>query len=208
MKGFSACLAVLALCSCSAIPGYIAPQETLARSHSASDLGSYRIQRVAVVPFTGNVIDPVRAMDFEDSLALELAPRVNFEIVQLYAADLAEVSRSDPYRRGWYAPATLLELAKRYNIDAVLIGTVREQWCYTPMRIAAQVEMVSCETGMVAWSSSVELDARDGHVQKCVKAWYGLELDSTDAPGDEALAYLSPAIFARFAARELVRSYD
>ena len=60
---------------------------------------------------------------------------------------------------------------------------------------------------MVAWSSTVELDARDDRVMKAIKAWYALERDSHDAPGDEALAFLSPALFARFATRELARSY-
>lgn len=204
-----AAIAALLVCgACAMIPNYVAPQETLARAHSASDLDSYRVQRVAVVPFTGKQIDPRRAQDLEGSLALELAPRVNFEIVQLDATDLIEIDRADPYRRGWYEPRTLLAIAQRFNVDAVLVGTVREMWPYPPMRIAAQVEMVSCETGMVAWSSSVELDARDMRVQRALEAWYALERDSSDAPGDEALAFLSPALLSHFAARELARSYQ
>lgn len=183
------------------------PQPTLARAQAAPDLASYHVQRVAVVPFTGADLTPQRAIELENSLALELAPRTTFELVQLSSADLAEIPRAEPWRRGWYAAGTLLEIAERFHVDAVLVGTVRE-WCvYTPQRIATQIELVSCETGMVAWSSAVELDAREERVRKAIEAWYAIELDSHDAPGDEALAFLSPQQFARFAARELARSY-
>jgi hypothetical protein len=101
----------------------------------------------------------------------------------------------------------LIEIALRFHVDAVLVGTVREWSVYAPQRMATQVELVSCETGMVAWSSTIELDARDARVQESIESWYTLEHDSHDAPGDEALAALSPAIFAHFATRELARSY-
>jgi TolB-like protein len=201
------CAAAWILAGCAIMPGHVEPQPTLARAQSASDMASYQVQRVAVVPFTGVDLDPARAQDLENGLALELAPRVSFEIVQLSATDLAEIPRADPYRRGWYAPRTLLEIAERFHVDAVLVGTVREHSPYAPQRIATQVELVSCETGMVAWSSSVELDARDHRVITAIEAWYALERDSHDAPGDEALAMLSPALFARFATREMARSY-
>ena len=195
------------VCGCALTNGGTWPQASLARAQSASDLESYHVQRVAVVPFTGTDLAAARATELENGLALELAPRATFEVVQLTAADLAEIPRADPYRRGWYASRTLLEIAQRFHVDAILVGTVREWNVYTPQRIATQVELVSCETGMVAWSSTVELDARDDRVMKAIKAWYALERDSHDAPGDEALAFLSPALFARFATRELARSY-
>ncbi len=182
-------------------------QATLARGQAAADFSSYRVQRVAVVPFTGADLDQERSRDLQNGLALEMAARVKFELVQLSALDLAEIQRADPHRRGSYAARTLLEIAERYRVDAVLVGTVREFNVYSPQRIATQVELVSCETGQVAWSSSVEIDANDARVVKSIEAWYALERESYDAPGDEALAFLSPGVFARFATRELARSF-
>ena len=201
-------VALWLLASCSLTNGGTWPRTTLARAHSAPDLDSYRVQRVAVVPFTGLDLEVKRATELENGLALELSPRAAFEVVQLSAADLAEIPRAEPYRRGWYSSRTLLEIAERFHVDAILVGTVREWNFYTPQRIATQIELVSCETGMVAWSSTVELDARDARVIQSIQAWYALERDSHDAPGDEALAYLSPEVFARFAMRELARSYQ
>jgi hypothetical protein len=192
---------------CALTNGGIWEQETLARASSAADMASYRVQRVAVVPFTGADVSAERAQDLENGLALELAPRVTFEIVQLTAEDLAEIPRAEPYRRGWYSARTLLELSKRFSVDAVLVGTVRELVAYPPLHLSTQVELVSCETGQVAWSSSVELDARDNRVLRGIEAWHAYEHDSHDAPGDEALTIISPAVFARFAAREIARSY-
>lgn len=201
------CALALTLGACAWSPGAVEDQPSLARGYAATDLSTYEMRRVAVVPFTGAAIDPERSKDFEDALALELIPRASFELVQLDAADLAEIPRADPYRRGWYQPFTLLEIAKRYRVDAVLVGTVREFSPYTPQRLSASIEMVSCETGMVAWSSSVVLDGRDERVLRGLKAWHALERGSHDAPGDEALSLLSPSLFARFAARELSRTY-
>ncbi len=193
---------------CAITNGGVWEQDTLARAQAAPDFATYHLQRVAVVPFTGSDLPADRATDLENGLALELAARVGFEIVQLTADDLAEISRAEPYRRGWYSSNTLLEISKRFSVDAILVGTVRELNCYTPQHLATQVELVSCETGQVAWSSTVELDARDSRVIKAIEAWYTLDMESHDAPGDEALAFLSPAIFSRFATREMARSYQ
>ncbi len=209
MRALALLLAAVPLLSaCALTIGGTSPKATLARAQSAPDLASYRVQRVAVVPFTGTDLLPQRALELENGLAIELAPRATFEIVQLSADDLAEIPRAEPYRRGWYAARTLLDISSRFHVDAILVGTVREWSVYTPQRIATQVELVSCETGMVAWSSTVELDARDARVMQSIEAWYTLERDSHDSPGDEALTFLSPGLFARFAARELARSYQ
>ncbi len=202
-------LAVLCCISgCAITNGGVWEQDTLARARAAPDFATYHLQRVAIVPFTGNELSAERANDLKNGLALELAARVGFEIVQLTADDLAEIPRAEPYRRGWYASGTLLEISKRFSVDAILVGTVRDLSCYTPQHLATQVELVSCETGQIAWSSSVELDARDSRVIKAIEAWYTYDMESHDAPGDEALAFLSPAIFSRFATREMARSYQ
>lgn len=193
--------------SCALTHDGVWQQETLARSTAAADIASYRVQRVAVVPFTGRDVTPERALDLEAALAVELAPRVTFELVQLSASDLAEIPRAEPYRRGWYSASTLLEVSRRFSVDAILIGTVRELSQYPPLRLSTQVELVSCETGQVAWSSSIELDTRDNRVLRGIEAWHAYEHDSHDSPGDEALTMISPAALARFAAREIARSY-
>jgi hypothetical protein len=42
-----------------------------------------------------------------------------YELVPLSTADLDEVRASEPYRKGRHDPRAILELARRYRLDAL-----------------------------------------------------------------------------------------
>ena len=173
----------------------------LANAVVSSDFETYTIHRVGLLPFTSKA-GPSQGDASQEGLALqrafhsELGQSTPFEIVLLDAADQAELESSEPYRRGWYRPKTIIGLAQRYSLDAILFGTVTQERFFPPQLLSLQVDMVSAETGLVIWSSSVNLDANDERVLEGLQVYYGNEEDQ------EAwrLALLSPERFARFAA--------
>jgi len=118
--------------------------------------------------------------------------------------DLAEIPRSEPYRRGSYEARTIIGLSRRFNLDAILIGTITDQQYFPPQRLGIQVDMVAAETGLVIWSSSLQLDASKRRVRDSLRAWS--QLDQGDLEGEDwELALISPRRFGRFAAWQVAR---
>ncbi len=179
---------------------------TLANARVSSDFDSYEIRRVGLMPFLGKDLLPSQARALQLGLYAELGQATPYEVVLLEHDDLEEVEISEPFRRGWYRPRTIIDLSKRYSLDAVLFGKVTQQRFYPPQVLSLNVEMVSAETGLVVWSSAVHLDATDQRVLDGLQVFFGS--GGTDRKGgrkedDWRLALLSPERFARFAAYQI-----
>lgn len=189
--------------SCSATG--LARPAPLASASAASDLASYPLRRVGLPPLLGAALEGRQCDGLQEGLQLELAAVAPFELVRLSANDVAEVRASEPHRRGWYDPRTVLELARRYQLDALLVGTVTQVSTYPPQTLALQLELVACETGLPIWSAQIALDASDARVRASLAAY---ERSKAAAPGGSSqLTLLSPERFARFAANELARVF-
>ena len=117
----AALLCVLGLMACTATRSELTP---VARARVASDYGSYSLRRVGVLPFEGAAIEIDHGKDLQASFVAELSTQVSWEIVSLTAADLEELPQHDSLRRGRGKPEAILELARRYRLDGIIVGTV------------------------------------------------------------------------------------
>ena len=198
--------AVIALALCSGCQVLMPRAEPLAQSALAADFSSYRIARVGILPFTGRDLDDQSASRLQRSFQLELGRVMPYELIPLGPSDLEEVRRSDPYRRGRYHPRTILEIAKRFRLDALLVGTVSQLEPYPPQSLALGLEMVASETGLTIWSSSVHLDAADAGVRARLERWQSRQRTEGGKKESVQLTLASPERFTRFAAWEVARS--
>jgi len=177
----------------------------LAVAQVSGDFGTYEVRRVGIMPFVGEVPEAT-ARALQLGLFSEMQLSSTFELVVLDPSDLEEVEVSEPFRRGWYRPRTIIDLSKRYKLDAILFGQVTQQRFFPPQLLSLQVEMVAAETGLVIWSSSVHLDATDQRVLDGLQIYYGnggaRRRDGSEVD-DWRLALLSPERFARFAAYQI-----
>ena len=178
----------------------------LASSTVAADFGTYRLARVGLLPFAGRDLSPESAANLQRAFQLELARVMPYELVPLTVADLEEVRAGNPYLRGRYEPPAILEVARRYRLDALLIGTVTQNEPYPPQALGLEVELVATETGQPLWTSSVHLDAGDARVRARLELWQ--DSHKADGGGRESvqLTLVSPERFARFAAWEVATS--
>ena len=127
-----------------------------------SDFESYTLRRVGVLPFSELNKEPMAAHEvgaIETSFHSEFAAATPYDLVPLRPHDLAELLPPDPFREGWYAPATLRTLRDRFRLDAVLVGTITSRRVVTPQVLGMQLDLVSCETGQTIWSADLQLDA-------------------------------------------------
>ena len=200
----AAVLALLVGCQVSPPP---TPLPSLATARFATDFNTYRLQRVGLLPLTGANISTEQSQMLQAAFMVELSHAADVELVRLEAHDLEEVPGSEPYRRGRYLPRTILELAHRFQLDALLVGTVTHIQAFPPQALSISLDLVSCETGMVLWSSSVNLDAGDRDVHDSLAAWAALQRSSTGSRESLQLTLISPSRFARFAAYEVARRF-
>lgn len=172
----------------------------IASAQVASDFDTYRVSRVGLMPFQGTEVDLMRGDELQLAFYSEFSRTTPFELVLLDGLDLEDVRGSEPYRRGWYHPRTIIEVSRRYSLDAVLFGTVVREQFYPPQELSVQVDMVAAETGLVIWSSSAHLSAGDERVQEGLKIFYDSEFSGA---ASWELSLVSPTRFARFAAFQI-----
>lgn len=196
MRSLAPLASLLLLAACAAAPRGV---PVLGSATVARDFESYPIRRVGVVPFSGADLSPDQSRELSAAVFGELSAVTSYEVVPLAIDDLAEVPSSEPYRRGWYLPETVLGIARRYQLDAILIGTVTDMQCFPPQRLGLSVDMVAAETGMVVWTAAVQLDASQARTRDAIEEWARVHLGAAEKPEWE-LILISPRRFMRFAA--------
>ena len=178
--------------------------ERLATARVAPDFATYSLHRVGLVPLLGHTLDAEHTEALQGVFFSEFSRQTHFEIVPLDWRDLEEVQQSDPYVRGHYRPETVIDLARRFRLDGVLVGTITNCQFYTPQQLSLQFELVATETGSAIWSASVHLDSSSERVVEAVHAYYQASEPTKTADGDGwELALLSPRLFAQFAAWQI-----
>ncbi len=196
----SAALLLLLAAACASVP---AEPENLAAVRVAPDFASYPIRRAGLVPFAGAGLDAHLSASLQRSFLVELSRFTDYEVVQLSAEDLAEVPDSEPYRRGWYQPRTIIDLSRRFSLDAMLVGTVMQMQAFPPQQLSIELDLVAAETGLVIWHSSIHLDASEARVRRALEAWFEQKSRRPDSEESVSLTLLSPTRFARFAAHQM-----
>jgi len=175
----------------------------LARFHGVSDLETYRLARVAVLPF-GGAVDPERAALLAETFAGAFAQGAEFEVRVLTAHDLDGIPPTPTFERGWTRPETVIELGKRFGLDAVVVGDVRRAQWFPPQRLDVRVELVAVETGASIWSGTVDVDTGDQRARRALKAWYTHDRASgSDRGASWELCLISPRLLAEFTAQVL-----
>jgi hypothetical protein len=180
------------------------PREVIVLSTArvAADFDTYTLRRVGLVPIDG-ALDGETREALHKGLYAELSRGTPYELVPLTPADLGEVKHSEPLRRGTHRPDALIEIGRRFRLDAVVFSHVPIHRSYAPLEISLLSELVSIETGQVIWSASVHLDAKDERVRHGLEAYYAREAKAENGGTGWELALLSPARFARYAAFQI-----
>lgn len=174
----------------------------LATGRITSDFQSYSLRRVGLLPFATTPDDNTGDEALEDAFHAELVVATGYEVIPLRADDLLESRGLEPHRRGAYPAATLLELRRRFLLDAVAVGVVTTRRVVPPQRLGVQFDLVSCETGATLWSANILIDASDADTRAALGKWAAAH---TELTGGADLALLSPRRFARFAAWQIMQ---
>lgn len=176
-------------------------------AHIAADFESYRVRRVALLPFRavdgqGDALASHEVGALEASFHAELTGGTDFDLIPLRRHDLAAVLPPDPFRDGWYTSDAVRVLRDRFHVDGLLVGTVTSRRVVPPQVLGVQLDLISCETGATIWSADLLIDAAQRSTRDAVGVWARRELGAEDGG---AMVLLSPKRFAHFAAYQLAR---
>lgn len=190
---------------------HLGPPEVplLASARIAGDFETYALARIGLVPaiYTAGVADDTNEQRAALNGALfgEFSASMPQELVALTSSDFSEIPTSEPLRLGTYEPQTLIRIARRYRLDALLFVHITQRRTYPPQQLAMTAELVAADTGLVIWTSAVHLDAGHERVREALRAFYFNTWKELDTGEDWRLALLSPSRFATFGAWQLAR---
>lgn len=198
-------VALVGLATLGSCVTFDADRDPLAETRVVADFETYRVRRVGLTPFAGRDLSIGDSETIQDAFHTELSRTASFEIVPLNLTDLAEIPDSTPFRSGWVEPRTVIDLARRFRLDAILVGTITERQAFTPQRFGAQLDMIAAETGVPIWSATIHADASDERVRSGIERWFDETRAAHETGETWELVLLSPRRFVQFAAYEVAR---
>lgn len=167
-------------------------------------LGANMPARIVVVPFDGRSCTADARNLVTESVALELQSVLLCDIVPAPTSDERLMAEIGLWKRGRIDVDALVTARKTYSADAFLFGTLTQYKEYDPPLIGLKLRMLDARTGDMMWAAEAVFDGRDKDVRRRAVASFkksGLKKTLYGPP----LVFMSPRLFSRFVAQEVVR---
>ena len=161
--------------------------------------------RIVVVPFGGPSCTADAKKMITESIAHEMQSVLLSEIIVASLDDDDRLAAENAVQRsGRVDISVLVSAQKRYSADAFLFGTVTQYKPYDPPVVGLSLNMLSARTGEVLWAAETVFDAHDREVRWMVEQYFKKSGLSHRLGGPD-LVFMSPRLFSRFVAFEVVR---
>ncbi len=206
-------LAAMLLAGAVLLPGCKHPPArddvTYSQYHAARfDWGA--VNRVLLLPLVNETAYPRATEEVRQALAAELQQLGRFEVVPAPPDVQARLSHQ-VRDRGAFNEAVLIQLARQYRVEAVVLGTLTQYSPYAPPRLGLSLQVVSPGDAVVVASIDGLWDTTQTPVVNRVRAFYHQRPHVRDPSAAADLALESPYLFDRFvcfeAANVLVSGY-
>ncbi len=186
--------------------GCITPRQRVA-TYTSPELVTEMPDRLVIVPFDGSACTPDGRDIATKSVALELQGIPGCGVITAPPNDERLAAESAVWRRGRVDIAALIAARKRYRADAFLFGTVTQYKAYDPPILGLKLRMLSAQTGDVLWAADALFDAHDQQVRRQARSYFNRSGLSRTLYGSD-LIFMSPRLFSRFVASEVVRRLE
>jgi len=181
-----------------------APRRQQVATYMAPMLAEAMPSRIVVVPFDGPSCSADAKAMVTESVAQAIQSVLLGEIIMAPMEDHRLAAEGALHGRGRIDLNTLIDARKRYNADAFLFGAVTQYKAYDPPIVGLNLRMLSARTGEVMWAVEAVFDAHRQEVRRKVEIYFrnsGLR----KRLGGPELIFISPRLFSRFVAAEVVR---
>ncbi len=196
----AACTASLACGACEVLDP---PRELPVPHYLADDTALREVKRIMVLPF--RVQDGVQtdAWPVRNAMLRELSKVQRFEVVPLPERAPEHGPIHEALVRGRLDTSSLAELAARYRIDGVVLGTITAERPYTPPHLGLRTSLVSLHDGEMLWKVDSVFDAADARVvEDCRHYAASFQAEEASMHGYE-MNLLSPTRFASYVAHRV-----
>ncbi|MBI5757318.1 MAG: hypothetical protein HZA46_02225 [Planctomycetales bacterium] len=163
------------------------------------------VQRVVLMPLANQSAYPRVAEELQTNLAAELQRAGRFDVVVSTREDPGARSE-DVFARGQFDEVELLRIAREYQAQAVLFGTVAQYHPYSPPRVGLSLLMISPGEGIVIASSDGLWDSREAGTAAQAQNYYKTTLNWPQSVLGADRVLESPDVFQRFVCQQIAQT--
>jgi len=172
--------------------------------HKSEEYNNTSVQRVLLLPLTiesrrDKVVD-----DVTEAFFIELQRSAKFDIVEAQEFQDILSQQKDVWARGLIRAETVVEAKKRYNVDAIIFGTITQYQPYEPPVLGIKIGMFSAKSGNIMWSADAIFDSSQASVIKLLKSYHKKQYQRKQSLYDWNLILLSMKRYAQFVAYHMV----
>ncbi|MFG0319658.1 MAG: hypothetical protein ACF8XB_20465 [Planctomycetota bacterium JB042] len=169
------------------------------RAFRDSSIDYGMVRRVLALPLIDESGHGAPTVVVSEALGDSIARLRRFEVVRPNAADASLKADAGPLASGRIPVSTIIDLGRRYGVDAVLFGTISRYRPYAPPSLAIGASLIDVHTGKVLWSVSDFVDATDSKTAVSIERWFEKNAAQDGTVFDREIVATSPRWFARFA---------
>lgn len=140
------------------------------------------------------------------ALVAELRHAALFEVVSP-APEMIPLEFSDVHESGRFRADLLVEMARLYNVDAVMFGTLTEYSPFRPIQVGAAIHIVSASESVTLLSLAGNWDSRIATVAEDARLFFG-ELSVPDVTLSDEFVLQSPSLFMKFVGHQMTHAVD
>jgi hypothetical protein len=180
------------------------PQAPLPDQYHAPGFDAARLSRVLVLPLCNETQYTDAAEEVRLALAAELQNAARFEVV-VAPPDALAVPSQRLHDYGRFDEAEVLELARRFQADAVLLGALTQYQPYIPPRIGVSLQLINPAEAAVAVSVNGLWDSREKALAEEAQAFHMKLMRPCDKTGFGDVVLSSPQLYQRFVCHQIVQ---
>ncbi|MGQ3685815.1 MAG: hypothetical protein ACUBOA_12550 [Candidatus Loosdrechtia sp.] len=179
-------------------------QSTVVSFYKSEEYDNANVRRVLLLPFTvesgrDKVVDEIT-----DAFFIELQRVSKFDTV--VAREFRDIvsQQKDVWYRGLISAEAFLEAKKRYNVDAIICGTITQYRPYEPPVLGIKMGMISARSGNVIWSADAIFDSSKAEIIKLIKAYHKEYYQKMQSLYEWKIILLSMKRYAQFVAYQML----
>ncbi len=172
--------------------------------HKSEEYNNTKLHRVLLLPFTIESNRDKVVNEVTEAFFIELQKISRFSVILPQEFQDILSQQKDIWTRGLMSAETIVEAKKRYNVDAIICGTITQYQPYEPPVLGIKTGMFSTKTGNIMWSSDAIFDSSEAEVIKLLKNYHKEHYQRKQSLYDWEILLLSMKRYAQFVAYHMV----
>ena len=172
--------------------------------YKSEEYSSSNIQRILLVPFTFNTGREKVVNEITEAFFDELQKSGKFDVVTPHEFHEVFLNKDNLWIKGMVNAETIVEAKKRYQVDAIIFGTITRYSPYEPPVIGIKSSMFSTTSGNVIWTSDTIFDSSEASIVKLAKAYYKENYQKKQSLYDWKIVLLSSKRYSQFISHQIV----